>query len=182
MTHRHDPVYMTTIVGRPPQEDCYLGKATERIFLPLLRFVMPEIVDMNLPLEGVFHNCAIVKIRKRYPGHARKIINAIWGSGQLSLTKYAIVVDEDVNVQDLSEVAWHVFANTDPVRDTVTCEGPLDILDHASRLPGLGGKLGLDATRKWRSEGFERDWPAEIEMNQSIRDQVRARWQEFGLG
>ncbi len=181
MTHRKNPVYMTTIVGRPPQEDCYLGKATERIFLPLLKVIMPEVMDMNLPLEGVFHNCVILKIHKRYPGHAKKIINAVWGSGQMAFTKFVIVVDQDVNVHDLSEVAWRVFANTDPVRDTVFTQGPVDILDHASSLPGLGGKIGVDATVKWKGEGFERDWPNELVMTDDIKEIVNKKWQDLGL-
>ena len=176
MTHRKNPVYMTTIVGRPPQEDCYLGKATERIFLPLLKVIMPEVVDLNLPLEGVFHNCAILKIHKRYPGHAKKIINAVWGSGQMAFTKFVIVLDQEVDIHNLSEVAWRVFANTDPLRDTILTEGPLDILDHASSLMGLGGKMGIDATVKWKGEGFERDWPEELLMTEEIKKQVDEKW------
>ena len=181
ITHRKNPIYMTTIVGRPPQEDCYLGKATERIFLPLLKVIMPEVMDMNLPLEGVFHNCVILKIHKRYPGHAKKIINAVWGSGQMAFTKFVIVVDQDVNVQDISEVAWRVFANTDPIRDTVFTQGPVDILDHASSLPGLGGKMGIDATVKWTGEGFERDWPNEMIMRNDIKDLVSNKWKDYGF-
>ncbi|MDX1919121.1 MAG: UbiD family decarboxylase, partial [Candidatus Caenarcaniphilales bacterium] len=181
MTHRKNPIYMTTIVGRPPQEDCFLGKATERIFLPLLKVIMPEVVDMNLPLEGVFHNCVILKIHKRYPGHAKKIINAVWGSGQMAFSKFVIVLDHDVDVHDLSEVAWRVFANTDPVRDTVTTTGPVDILDHASSLPGLGGKMGIDATVKWRGEGFDRDWPNELLMTDDVKKKVDEMWGLLGF-
>ncbi|MDJ0625191.1 MAG: UbiD family decarboxylase [Candidatus Caenarcaniphilales bacterium] len=181
MTHRKNPTYMTTIVGRPPQEDCYLGKATERIFLPLLKVIMPEVIDMNLPLEGVFHNCAILKIHKRYPGHAKKIISSVWGSGQMAFTKYVIVVDHDVNVHDLSEVAWRVFANTDPVRDSLTTHGPLDILDHATTIPGIGGKLGIDATVKWKGEGFERNWPNEMIMSDDIKNRVNLKWASLGF-
>jgi 4-hydroxy-3-polyprenylbenzoate decarboxylase len=181
VTHCKNPVYMTTIVGKPPQEDCYLGKATERIFLPLLKVIMPEVIDMNLPLEGVFHNCVILKIHKRYPGHAKKIINAVWGSGQMAFTKFVIVVDSDVNVHNISEVAWRVFANTDPVRDTLTTTGPVDILDHASSLPGLGGKMGIDATVKWKGEGFERDWPNELIMSKKIQEEVDRKWSSYGL-
>lgn len=176
ITHRKNPIYMTTIVGRPPQEDCYLGKATERIFLPLLKIIMPEVLDLNLPLEGVFHNCAIIKIHKRFPGHAKKIINSVWGSGQMAFTKFVIVLDHDVDIHNLSEVAWRVFANTDPVRDTIFTQGPLDILDHASPLMGLGSKMGIDATVKWKGEGFERDWPEELIMSSDIKKQVDEKW------
>jgi len=176
LTHRKNPVYMTTIVGKPPQEDCYLGKATERIFLPLLKIIMPDVLDLNLPLEGVFHNCIILKIKKRYPGQAKKIINAVWGSGQLSFSKFVIVLDHDVDIHNLSEVAWKVFANTDPKRDTVFTEGPVDILDHASTLMGFGGKMGIDATIKWKSEGFPRDWPKEITMNSQVKQEISERF------
>lgn len=181
VTHRKDPIYQTTIVGKPPQEDCYLGKATERIFLPMLQMLVPEIVDMCLPWEGVFHNCAIIAIDKRFAGHARKVMSAVWGLGQLMFTKFAIIVDKDVNVQNLSEVALHVFGNTDPKRDMMFVEGPLDILDHASPMLGFGSKVGIDATRKWKSEGFDRDWPRPIEMSEDVAALVSARWAEYGL-
>jgi 4-hydroxy-3-polyprenylbenzoate decarboxylase len=181
LTHRKNPIYQTTIVGKPPQEDCYLGKATERIFLPLLQMLVPEIVDMCLPWEGVFHNCAIIAIDKRYPGHSRKVMSAVWGLGQLMFTKFAIIVDKDVDVQNLSEVALHVFGNTDPRRDMMFVDGPLDILDHASPLLGYGSKVGIDATRKWKAEGFDREWPRPIEMSEDISAMVSARWAEYGL-
>lgn len=181
ITHRNDPIYQTIIVGKPPQEDCYLGKATERIFLPMVQMLVPEIVDMNLPWEGVFHNCAIVSIDKRYPGHARKVMSALWGLGQLMFTKFAIIVDKEVDVQDLSEVALHVFGNTDPKRDMMFSEGPLDILDHACPIIGYGSKVGIDATRKWASEGFERNWPSPIVMSEEIKDLVSSRWREYGF-
>ncbi|HEY9788351.1 MAG TPA: UbiD family decarboxylase [Candidatus Obscuribacterales bacterium] len=181
LTHRRDPIYQTTIVGKPPQEDCYLGKATERIFLPLVQMLVPEIVDMNLPWEGVFHNCAIISIDKRFPGHARKVMSAVWGLGQLMFTKFAIIVDKDVNVQDLSEVALHVFGNTDPKRDMMFSEGPLDILDHACPILGYGSKVGIDATRKWKAEGFNREWPEPIVMSREIKDLVSSRWSEYGF-
>jgi 4-hydroxy-3-polyprenylbenzoate decarboxylase len=181
VTHRKDPIYQTTIVGKPPQEDCYLGKATERIFLPMVQMLVPEIVDMNLPWEGVFHNCALLAIDKRFAGHARKVMSAVWGLGQLMFTKFVIVVDKDVNVQDVSEVALHVFGNTDPKRDLMFAEGPLDILDHSAPMLGFGSKVGIDATRKWKSEGFERDWPQPIEMSQNVKDLVSARWTEYGF-
>jgi 4-hydroxy-3-polyprenylbenzoate decarboxylase len=176
MTHRKDPIYMTTIVGKPPQEDCYLGKATEQLFLPLLKIFIPEIVDMNLPWEGVFHNCVLVSIKKRYPGHARKVMSAMWGFGQLMFSKYVVIVDSHVDVQDVSTVAWHVFNNTDPKRDMMFAEGPMDILDHATPLWAYGSKVGIDATKKWESEGFTRDWPNEIEMSDDIKAQVDAKW------
>jgi 4-hydroxy-3-polyprenylbenzoate decarboxylase len=182
VTHRKNPIYQTIIVGKPPQEDCYLGKATERIFLPMVQLLVPEIVDMNLPWEGVFHNCVIVSIDKRYPGHARKVMSSFWGLGQLMFTKFAIILDKDINVHDLSEVALNVFGNTDPKRDMMFVDGPLDILDHASPLMGFGSKVGIDATRKWKSEGFEREWPTPIAMSREVKEIVDSRWASYGLG
>ena len=179
MTHRKNPIYPATIVGKPPQEDCYMGKATEQIFLPLLKQILPEVVDMNLPIEGVFHNCAILSINKRYPGHANKVISAIWGFGQIMFTKFVIVVDADVNVHDLSEVTWKVFNNVDPARDCIITKGPVDVLDHASELHGFGGKMGIDATKKWPSEGFTRDWPDEIIMSEDIKKKVDAKLLDY---
>jgi 4-hydroxy-3-polyprenylbenzoate decarboxylase len=181
ITHRYNPIYQTTIVGKPPQEDCYLGKATERIFLPLVQMLVPEIVDMNLPWEGVFHNCAIFSIDKRFPGHARKVMSAVWGLGQMMFSKFVIILDKEVNVHDLSEVALHVFGNTDPRRDMMFVDGPLDILDHSCPMLGYGSKVGIDATRKWRSEGFNRDWPQPIVMSQPIKNLVSQRWAEYGF-
>jgi 4-hydroxy-3-polyprenylbenzoate decarboxylase len=181
VTHRKDPIYQTIIVGKPPQEDCYLGKATERIFLPMVQMLVPEIVDMNLPWEGVFHNCAILSIDKRFPGHARKVMSAVWGLGQLMFTKFVIVVDKDIDVQNLSEVALHVFGNTDPKRDMMFVEGPLDILDHTCPILGYGSKVGIDATRKWRSEGFTRDWPQPLTMTSEISDLVSSKWSSYGF-
>lgn len=181
ITHRKNPIYPATIVGRPPMEDCFIAKATERIFLPLLRLQLPEIVDMNLPIEGVFHNCAIVSIKKSYPGHAMKVMHALWGLGQAMYTKFIIVVDHDVNVHDLSEVAWKVFNHVDPERDIHIVKGPIEVLDHASPLPRFGSKAGIDATRKWASEGFTREWPEEIKMSPEIVDLVTRRWKEYGL-
>ena len=181
MTHRKDPIYTTIIVGKPPMEDCYMGKATEQIFLPLIRIFLPEVVDLNLPLEGVFHNCAIVSIKKKYPAHAKKVMNAIWGMGQMMFSKYIIVVDDDVDVHNLSEVAFHVFANTDPKRDSLFTEGPTDILDHASSTLAISGKMGLDATRKWKSEGYHREWPSEMKMDDTTKDLVTNRWEEYNL-
>lgn len=179
LTHRKDPIYATTIVGIPPQEDCYLGKATERIFLPLLQLVCPEILDMNLPWEGVFHNCALIKIKKKYAGHAFKIMNTIWGTGQLAWTKYIIVFDDDVDIQNYSEVALHAFGNTDPERDFLFSRGPLDILDHASQICGFGSKVGIDATKKWSGEGFQREWPKLITMSEEIKNLVSEKWNRY---
>lgn len=181
LTRKKNPVYPATVVGKPPMEDCYLGKATERIFLPLLKIQVPEIIDMNFPLEGVFHNCVIVSIKKRYPGQARKVMHALWGMGQMMYTKLIIVVDEGVSPQDISTVAWKVFNNIDAERDVVIVEGPLDALDHASPLPHYGHKMGIDATKKWPSEGHTREWPDDIEMSSEIKDLVSRRWREYGL-
>jgi 4-hydroxy-3-polyprenylbenzoate decarboxylase len=176
VTHRNNPIYATTIVGKPPQEDAYMGKAVERIFLPLMKLTIPELVDINLPIEGVFHNLMIVSIRKSYPGQARKVMNAIWSLGQAMFTKCVIVVDEDVNVQDLGEVTLKVLNHIDPERDIQFTLGPVDSLDHASRLPNFGSKMGIDATRKWSSEGFARPWPDEILMDEKTKSQVNSKW------
>ena len=181
ITHRRDPIYATTIVGQPPMEDCYLGKATERLFLPLLKMTLPELVDMNLPLEGVFHNCAIISIKKSYPMHARKMMSAVWGLGMLSLTKFVVVVDEHVDVHNESEVAWRVFNNVDPGRDILITEGPLDVLDHSSPTANYGAKMGIDATRKWPEEGHPREWPDDIAMSAEVRELVDRRWREYGI-
>ncbi len=181
ITHKRHAVYPATVVGKPPMEDCYMGKATERIFLPLLKMQYPEIVDINFPLEGVFHNCVIVSIKKRYPGHAKKIMNSLWGIGQMMYTKMIIVVDESVSPQDLSTVAWKVFNNIDAQRDVVISEGPLDALDHASNLPHYGNRMGIDATKKWASEGHTREWPDDIEMSSDIRELVTKRWADYGI-
>ena len=176
VTHRKYPIYATTIVGKPPQEDAYMGKAVERIFLPLMKLTIPELVDINLPIEGVFHNLMIVSIRKSYPGQARKVMSAIWGLGQAMFTKCIIVVDEDVDVQNLADVTLKVFNHIDPERDIQFTLGPVDSLDHASRLPNYGSKMGIDATRKWSSEGFARPWPDEINMDARTKASVDARW------
>ena len=186
VTHRDNPIYATTIVGKPPQEDAYMGKAVERIFLPLMKLTIPELVDVNLPIEGVFHNLMIVSIRKSYPGQARKVMNAIWSLGQAMFTKCVIVVDEDVNVQDLGEVTLKVLNHIDPERDIQFTLGPVDSLDHASRLPNFGSKMGIDATRKWESEGFARPWPDEILMDEKTKSVVDSKWKalakELGIG
>ena len=181
ITHRKDLIYPATIVGRPPQEDCYLAKVTERLFLPLIKKQLPEIVDINLPIEGVFHNLAFISIDKRYPGHAKKVIHAIWGIGQMAFTKIVVVFDKDVNVQDISEVIWRLGNNIDPKRDIVFVEGPVDVLDHASPLPMLGSKMGIDATRKWPEEGFTREWPPLIEMTSEVKEKIDKLWGRLGI-
>jgi 4-hydroxy-3-polyprenylbenzoate decarboxylase len=181
ITHRKDAFYPATIVGKPPMEDCYLAKATERIFLPLIKKQLPEIVDINLPVEGVFHNIAMVSIDKRYPGHARRVMYALWGMGQLSFTKMIVVVDRWVDVHNPGEVVWRIGNNVDPKRDIVILEGPLDVLEHASNIPSYGGKMGIDATKKWKSEGFSREWPDEIVMSEEIKKLVEKRWKEYGF-
>jgi 4-hydroxy-3-polyprenylbenzoate decarboxylase len=181
ITHRKNPIYPTTIVGRPPMEDVYLGKTTERLFLPLVRVTLPEIVDMNLPVHGVFHNLAIISIKKEYPGQARKVMHALWGLGQMMFTKTLIVVDDDVNVHDLSQVTWVVGNHIDPKRDTVFVEGPVDVLDHAAPAMGFGSKMGIDATKKWRTEGFEREWPDAVVMDDKTRQYIDSIWEKLGL-
>jgi 4-hydroxy-3-polyprenylbenzoate decarboxylase len=181
MTMRRDAIYPSIVVGKPPQEDAWLGKATERIFLPAIRTTLPEIVDYDLPIAGVFHNCCIVSIRKQFPGHAAKVMHALWGLGMLSLTKCVIVVDADVDVHDYEQVVFYAGANVDPKRDVILSEGPLDHLDHAPERQFFGGKLGIDATAKWPEEGA-RPWPEEIEMTPEIKELVTRRWTEYGLG
>jgi 4-hydroxy-3-polyprenylbenzoate decarboxylase len=181
ITTRRDPVYPSIVVGKPPQEDAWLGKATERIFLPAVRMTVPEIVDYDLPVAGAFHNLVIVSIKKAFPGHARKVMHAIWGLGMLSLSKGIVVVDAHVDVHDYQQVMFYVGANVDPKRDVVITEGPLDHLDHAPTLQFVGGKLGIDATAKGPLEGT-REWPPEIEMSPEVRDLVDRRWSEYGIG
>ena len=181
MTHRKDPVYVTTVVGRAPMEDCYMGKAIERIFLPMIQKQFPEIADICLPWEGAFHNCLIVSIKKSYPEQGKKIIHAIWGLGQMMFSKMIVVLDHDTNIQDLKEVSWRVLNNMDPKRDLVFGEGPLDELDHAAARDFGGSKIGIDATRKTADEGMERPWPEDIVMTDEIKRRVEARWREYGL-
>jgi 4-hydroxy-3-polyprenylbenzoate decarboxylase len=181
ITHRKDPIYATTIVGKPPMEDGWMGKAVERIFLPLMKITIPEIVDINLPVEGIFHNLMIVAIKKSYPGQARKVMNAIWSLGQAMFTKCIIVVDEDVNVQDVGEVTLKALNHIDPERDIQFTLGPVDSLDHAARLPNYGSKMGIDATRKWSSEGFTRPWPDEILMDETTKGLVDRKWKQLGI-
>ena len=181
VTRRKQPIYPTTIVGRPPQEDFWLGKATERIFLPIIRVLLPEVVDMNMPAEGVFHNLVIVSIKKRYPGQARKVMYALWGLGLMMLAKNILVVSDHVDVQNLSEVAWRATGNVDAKRDIVIVDGPMDDLDHAALRHRFGGKMGIDATEKTADDGIVQPWPEEIAMSEEIRALVTKRWQEYGL-
>jgi 4-hydroxy-3-polyprenylbenzoate decarboxylase len=181
VTRRESPVYLTTIVGRPPMEDGFLGEAVERLFLPLVKKTIPEIVDMHLPVEGIFHNLMIVAIQKRYPGHARKTMHAIWGTGQMMFTKVIVVVDADVDVRGGPELLWRALTAIDPERDLEIVHGPVDELDFASRLPCYGSKIGFDATRKWREEGFQRPWPDPIEMSADVKRRIDALWPSLGL-
>ena len=181
ITRAKDPVYPSTIVGRPPQEDAWLGKATERIFLPLVQLTFPEIVDLHLPVEGVFHNFCIVSIRKTYPGQARKVACALWGTGQIMFSKFIIVVDEEVNIQNPGEVLWRVGNNVAPERDAFFMWGPIDELDHASERPCYGSKMGLDATKKTKMEGFERDWPEDVAMDEETRLRIDELWSRLGI-
>ena len=182
ITRRKNPVYHATIVGIPPMEDAYIGKATERIFLPLMKAQLPEIVDVNLPVEAVFHNLCIVSIKKRYPGQAKKVMFALWGMGQMMFAKTIIVLDDDVNVQDLREVLWATTTRMDPAADvTIIDRAPTDTLDHASPLPNLGSKMGIDATRKGPGEGFNREWPDALEMDEGVKTRVDKIWKELGL-
>jgi len=181
ITHRKDPIYAATIVGKPPMEDAWMGKAVERIFLPAMKMTIPELVDIHLPVEAVFHNLMIVSIKKSYPGQARKVMHAIWSLGQAMFTKCIIVVDEDCDVQHIPEVVLRVANNIDPERDIQFTLGPIDSLDHSSRLPNYGSKMGIDATRKWKAEGFERPWPTMIEMDAATKAKVDAMWAKLGL-
>jgi 4-hydroxy-3-polyprenylbenzoate decarboxylase len=181
ITHRAKPVYHTTIVGPPPQEDGFIGLAIERLMLPLMKMQIPELVDYHMPVEGVFHNLMILSIRKQYPGHARKVMHTIWGLGQAMFTKAIVVVDEDVNVHDTREVCWKALNHIDPERDIEFVMGPVDILDHSSRLAGYGSHMGIDATTKTPGEGFARRWPDEIRMSPEVKSRVDRKWKELGL-
>jgi 4-hydroxy-3-polyprenylbenzoate decarboxylase len=181
MTTRRDAVYPSTIVGRPPMEDFYLGGATERIFLPLLRMTLPEIVDYHMPAEGIFHNLVLVSIRKEYPGHAAKVMNGLWGQGLMSLAKVIVVVDDFINVRNPQEAWWYALNNIDPERDVRFTFGPADDLDHSSRGPAFGSKMGIDGTRKLPEEGFDRVWPDVIRMDDETRRKIDSIWPELGL-
>jgi 4-hydroxy-3-polyprenylbenzoate decarboxylase len=181
ITHRRDPIYSTTIVGQAPMEDAYLGKATERLFLPLMKLTLPELVDWDLPKEGGFHNCVIVSIDKRYPMQARKVMHALWGMGQMQFAKCIVVLDRDVDVHDYAQVAWRVLNNVDWKRDVVATEGPLDVLDHSSPNALWGGKIGIDATKKGPEEGHTREWPADVHMGAEVKARIDALWPTLGL-
>ena len=181
ITHRKDPIYPTIIVGRPPMEDYFMGKVTERVFLPVIRTVLTEVVDINMPPEGVFHNLVILSIKKEYPGHARKAVYGLWGLGLMSLAKSIVVVDHFVNVHDLSEVAWRVTNNIDPAQDVFFASGPVDDLDHASPTPKFGSKMGIDATAKGPMEGRQREWPPDIVMSPEVKALVDSKWGEYGI-
>ena len=181
ITHRKNPIWAATVVGKPPMEDAWLAKAVERIFLPLIKLTMPEIIDINLPPEGVAHNLMLVRMRKSYAGQARKVMSGIWALGQAMFTKCIVVVDEDCDVQDVGEVVLRVANNIDPERDIQFTLGPVDSLDHASRLPNYGSKMGIDATRKWPAEGFNRPWPEMLAMPQDVKARVDAMWSKLGI-
>ena len=182
ITHRRDPIYPTIIVGRPPMEDYFMGKVTERVFLPVIRTVLPEVVDINMPAEGIFHNLVIVSIKKEYPGQARKVMYGLWGLGLMTLAKAIVVVDDHVDVHDLSEVTWRVTNNMDPSQDILFASGPLDDLDHSSPTPKFGSKVGLDATAKGPLEGRQREWPPDIVMSPEVKALVDSKWGEYGIG
>jgi 4-hydroxy-3-polyprenylbenzoate decarboxylase len=181
VTMRRNPVYPSTIVGKPPMEDYYIGHATERIFLPLTRLILPEIVDYHMPAEGIFHNLVFVSIDKAYPGHAFKVMNGLWGAGQMMLAKVIVIVDKDVNVQDPQEAWWVALNNIDPERDVRFTPGPVDVLDHSSRAFTFGTKMGIDATKKWPEEGFDREWPEKIVMSDEVKERVDRMWSSLGL-
>ena len=178
VTHRRDAIYPATVVGRPPMEDCFMGQAVEELFLPVMKLQLPEIVDMHMPFAGVFHNMMLVSIRKSYPGHARKVMHALWGMGQAMFSKVVVVLDADANLRDYNEAAWKTLNHIDPQRDMEFALGPVDSLDHASRLPHYGSHVGIDATRKWKEEGFTRDWPEEMKLPDEVVRKVDEMWGE----
>ncbi len=181
ITHRKAPIYPATVVGKPPLEDALLGKVTERISLPIIRKLLPEIIDIDLPTYGCFHNFVLVSIDKQYPKHATKVIHALWGLGQMMFSKFIVVFDRDVNIHDYGEVLWRIGTHVDPKRDIFLSEGPTDLLDHTSPLSCVGGKMGIDATRKWPEEGFTRPWPKELEMSEEVVRLVSERWKDYGF-
>jgi len=181
ITMKKNPIFPVITVGKPVKEDYFLGKASERLMLPALKKISSEIIDINMPAEGIFHNFIIVAIKKKYPGQAKKVMHTIWGTGLLALTKIIIVVDDKVNVHDLSEVSWRIGVNIDPGRDVLLSEGPSDDLDHASEFYRYGGKMGIDATEKIKSEPRSREWPKEIEMNNDIVNLVDKNWTKYGF-
>jgi 4-hydroxy-3-polyprenylbenzoate decarboxylase len=176
ITMKRNPIYPATVTGIPPMEDYWMGKAVERFFLPFLKLLIPEIKDISMPPFGVFHNLVLVSIRKRYPGQARKVINALWGLSMMALAKAIVVLDDDVELEDLDEVFWRIFGSVDWERDTIIVKGPLDELDHACSNPCYGGKIGIDATRKLKEEGYPREWPERVEMTEEIKRKVDEKW------
>jgi 4-hydroxy-3-polyprenylbenzoate decarboxylase len=176
ITMKRNPIYPATVTGIPPMEDYWMGKAVERFFLPFLKLLIPEIKDISMPPFGVFHNLLLVSIRKRYPGQARKVINALWGLSMMALAKAIVVLDDDVELEDLDEVFWRIFGSVDWERDTIIVKGPLDELDHACSNPCYGGKIGIDATRKLKEEGYPREWPERVEMTEEIKRKVDEKW------
>lgn len=181
LTMRKSPIYHATIVGRPPMEDAFLGKATERLFLPIIKKQLPEVVDMNLLIEGGFHNIVFVSIEKRYPGHAKKVIQALWGMGQMMFSKMIFVFDKEVDVQNVSEALWYLGTQVAPRRDIIFTDGPMDELDHAAEMYLYGSKMGVDCTRKWPEEGFERQWPEEIKMTEEVKQKIDRIWHKLGM-
>lgn len=181
VTMKREAIYPTTIVGKPPMEDYYIGHATERVFLPLTKLILPEIVDYHMPAEGIFHNLVFVSIDKEYPGHAYKVMNGLWGLGQMMLAKVIVILDKDVNVQDPQEAWWVALNNIDPERDVRFTPGPVDVLDHSSRGFTFGSKMGIDATKKWPEEGFDREWPDKIVMSDEVKARVDDLWNKLGI-
>ena len=181
ITRRRDPIYPAAVVGRPPMEDYWMGKVTERIFMPMIKLILPEVVDINMPAEGIFHNLVLVSMKKEYPGHARKVMYGLWGLGLMSLAKTIVVVDHFVDVQNPSEVAWRVANTINPSRDLVVVEGPLDDLDVASASAKFGGKLGIDGTQKMAQEGYQGEWPPDILMTPEIKKLVDSKWSEYQI-
>ncbi len=181
ITMRKDAIYPATVVGPPPAEDCFMAKVTERLFLPFLRQTFPEIMDINMPIEGIFNNLAFVAIDKRYPGHAIKITNALWGLGPLMLHKIICIFDKDVNVQDLSQVLWKLGNNIDPARDVFFSKGPVDTLNPATVLPSYGSKMGIDCTRKWKDEGLEKTWPPSMAMDKNVKKRMEALLKKINM-
>src|SRR6266542_3271549 len=181
VTMRAEPIWPHTIVGRPPMEDYYLGHATERIFLPLLKLTIPEMVDIHMPAEGIFHSVVVVSIVEQYPGQAYKVMIGLWGQGLMSLARVIVVVDKDVNVRDPKEAWWVALNHIDPERDVRFSMGPIDVLDHSSRGFTYGSKMGIDATRKWKEEGFTREWPNRIVMDPETKQKIDAMWKELGI-
>lgn len=181
LTRRAKPIYPATVVGIPPMEDAGMGKATERLFLPLIQLVMPEVLDICMPAEGVFHNLVIARIQKRFPGHAYKVMHGLWGMGLMTLAKAIVVVDEWVDAQNLSQVAWQVLGNVDWQRDTQLSSGPVDQLDHAAGQQSFGGKIGIDATAKWPEEGYSRTWPEAVQMSPEVKARIDEIWKTLGV-